>query len=224
MRSQSLRLIPPALLWHPIICKYPWQSIAGPTRLNHLCAETTKMRPERHVTQERNEDFVARLFREQGEHLTRHLTRLLGNAALAQDVVQDTYERLCTLQIEHIEKPRAYLFQMGVRFALMRMRRAKFEARDVLRRIPLEDSPDRIAGPEDLAMLDQSVSRLREQIAALDPQLRQVLVLRHLQGMEASEIINQLGISAFTYERRLTAAKRQLRQRLRAIGVDPQAF
>lgn len=182
------------------------------------------MRPERHVTQGRNEDFVGRLFREQSEHLARHLTKLLGNAALARDVVQDTYERLCTLQIEHIKNPRAYLFQVGVRFALMRIRRAKFEARDVLRRTPLEDDTDRIAGPEALAMLDESVRRLREQIATLSEPLRQVLELRHLQGMEKSEIIKQLGISAFTYERQLTAAKRQLRQRLRAIGVDPEAF
>ena len=48
--------------------------------------------------------------------------------------------------------------------------------------------------------------------------------MRYLQDLEPSEIIKRLGISASAYEQRLTAAKHQLRQKLRALGVDPQAF
>jgi RNA polymerase sigma factor (sigma-70 family) len=181
------------------------------------------MRPARHVTQEPPDELVAQLFRAHGELLARHLTRVLGNAALAQDAVQDTYERLCTLDIKTIENPPAYLFRVGMRFALMYLRRAKVEARDVLRRVPLEDDPDKLAGPETRAMLDQSIDHLGMEIALLSPALREVIVLRYLQGMEPPEIIERLGISVSAYEQRLTAAKRQLRPRLRAFGLDPQA-
>lgn len=182
------------------------------------------MRLERHVIQERDDELVAELFRNHGEQLTRHLTRVLGSAALAQDAVQDTYERLCTLDIKTIENPPAYLFQVGMRFALTHMRRSKVEAKDILRRIPLEDDPDKLAGPETRAMLDQSIGHLGAEISLLSPALREVIVMRYLQDLEPSEIIKRLGISASAYEQRLTAAKHQLRQKLRALGVDPQAF
>lgn len=96
------------------------------------------MRPERHVIQERDDDLVAELFRKHGEQLARHLTAILGSPALAQDAVQDTYERFCTLDLRTIENPPAYLFQAGTRFALAVLRRRKLEAKDILCRAPLD--------------------------------------------------------------------------------------
>jgi RNA polymerase sigma-70 factor, ECF subfamily len=182
------------------------------------------MRPERHVIQQPADEFVAELFRKHGEQLAQYLTRVLGSAALAQDAVQDTYERLCTLDTRTIENPPGYLFQVGMRFALMHLRRRKVEARDVLRRIPLEDDPGRLAGPETSAMLNQSIDHLGAQISLLSPALREVIVMRYLQDLEPADIIERLGISASAYEQRLTTAKHQLRERLRALGVDPQAL
>jgi RNA polymerase sigma factor (sigma-70 family) len=179
------------------------------------------MRPQRHVIQGRENERAAELFRKHGEQLARYLTRVLGSAALAQDAIQDTYERLCT-NIKTVENQPAYLFRVGMRFALMRLRRVKVEAKDVLRRIPLEDGPDVQAGPETRAMHDQSIDHLGTQIALLPPALREVMVMRYLQGMEPAEITDRLGISISAYEQRLTAAKHQLRRRLRTLGLDPQ--
>ncbi len=182
------------------------------------------MRPERHVIQDRDDERVAALFREHGEQLTRHLTNLLGSTAHAQDAAQDTYERLCRLDIRAIPNPRFYLFHVGTRIALKNLRRRKVEAKVVLRSIPVEDDPDKLAGPEALAMLNQSIEHLGAELWLLNPAQREVLVMRYVQGMEPTEIIKSLGISASAYEQRLTAAKHVLRQRLRAIGVDPQSF
>ncbi len=183
------------------------------------------MRPERHVIQDRDDrDDVAALFREHGEQLTRHLTNLLGSSALAQDAAQDTYERLCRLDIRTIPNLRFYLFHVATRVAFKILRRRKVEAKIVLRSTPIEDDPNKFAGPEVLAMRDQSIEQLGAELWLLSPAQREVLVMRYVQGMEPTEIIKSLGISASAYEQRLTAAKHLLRQRLRAIGVDPQSF
>ena len=181
------------------------------------------MRPARHVIQDRDDELVAELFVAHREQLERHLTRLLGNPGLARDVVQDTYERLCALDLKPIENPAAYLFQAGTHIAITSMRRSRVEAEDVLRRIPLEDDPEKIVGPETHAILEQSIDRLQAQIGLLRPALREVIVMRYLEGLEPPEIINRLGISVTAYGQRITAARRQLKQALRALGVDPQA-
>lgn len=181
------------------------------------------MRPARHVIQDRDDELVAKLFVTYREQLERHLTRLLGNPALARDVVQDTYERLCALDLKSIDNPSAYLFQAGTHIAITYTRRRRVEAEDVLHRIPLEDDPEKIVGPETRAILEQSIDRLKAQIGLLRPALREVIVMRYLEGMEPPEIINRLGISTTAYGQRVTAAKRQLKQALRALGVDPQA-
>lgn len=181
------------------------------------------MRRERDVIQERDDEFVAELFRKHRDQLARHLTRVLGSAALAQEALQDTYEKLCSLDVRTIENPSAYLFQVGIRFAIEQIRRGKIEAKHLLRRVPLDDDPGKVAGPETRAMLDQSIDHLAEQISLLSPALREVIVMRYLQGIEPFHVIDRLGISASAYEQRITAAKRQLRERLRAIGVDPDA-
>jgi RNA polymerase sigma factor (sigma-70 family) len=182
------------------------------------------MRPERHVIQDRDDEQVAELFLTHGEQLTRHLTTLLGSAALAQEVAQDTYERLCTLDIRAIPNLRFYLFTVATRFAFKCLRRRKVEAKVVLRSVPVEDDPAKVAGPEARAMLDQGIEHLASELWLLSPALREVMVMRHVLGMEPPEIISRLGISASAYEQRLTAAKHQLRDRLRAIGIDPQSF
>lgn len=197
--------------------------IPGRARLKHLGTETTSMRPERHVIDRQDDELVAELFRKHGEALTRQLRDILGNTALAEDVAQDAYSRLCSVDIRTLDNPRAYLFQVGTRFALMYLRRHKIEARDRMLRSPIEDDPGRLAGPETHASFEESIAHLEAQIGLLSPALREVFVMRYGQGMEPSEIIRQLGISAAAYEDRLTAAKRLLRQRLRALGVDPQA-
>lgn len=181
------------------------------------------MRCEKDVMQERDEEFVAELFRKHGAELARRLTRVLGSVALAQEAVQDTYERFLTLDVRTINNPCAYLFQVGINFALHQFRREKVEANHILRRVPLDDDPDRVAGPETRALLAQIIDHLDQQISLLSPALREVFVMRYLQGIEPAHIIERLGISASAYEQRISAAKRRLRERLRAIGVDPDA-
>lgn len=181
------------------------------------------MRPARHVIDRQDDELVAELFRQHGESLTRHLRDILGSTALAEDVAQDAYTRLCSVNIRTIDNPRAYLWQVATRFALMYLRRHKIEAKDRMLRSPVEDDPGRIAGPETHTSFQQSMGHLKAQIALLSPALRAIIVMRYIQGMEPNEIVRRLGISVAAYEDRLTAAKHQLRQRLRALGVDPQA-
>jgi RNA polymerase sigma factor (sigma-70 family) len=182
------------------------------------------MRRERDVIQERDDEFVAELFHKHRDQLARHLTRLLRSAALAQEALQDTYEKFCTLDFRTIENPPAYLFQVGTRLAIDQLRRRQVEAKDVLRRVPLEDDSNKLAGPEARAILDESIDHLAEQISLLSSGQREVIVMRYLQGMEPADIIDRLGISESAYRQRLVAAKHELRERLRAIGVDPDAL
>ena len=126
---------------------------------------------------------------------------------------------------EDDRKSARHLYHVGIQFALTHLRRCMVEAKDVsCRTPPLEDDPEKLAGRGTFVMLNESIDHLAEQISLLSPALRQVIVMRYLRGIEPSEIIDRLAISASEYEQRLTSAKHQLRQRLREIGVDPPAF
>jgi RNA polymerase sigma factor (sigma-70 family) len=176
---------------------------------------------------DRRDEELGRLFRQHSPALTQHLTRMLRSAALAQEVCQDTYVRLCSEHAETLralKSPRAFIFKVGVRLAIDRIRSAKRDALLAQSIASIQDSSEHRSLPEPRAMLDESIRHLGDAIEALTPGLRQVFVMRYVRHMAPMEISERLGISMSAYQQRITAANEQLAQRLAALGVDPRAF
>ena len=153
--------------------------------------------------------------------LLRFVARTLGSGASeAEDVVQETFVRLW--KARHRWRPDAavstYLFTIASRLCMNR-------ARGLRRRpaaVPVEppagsdvpEIPDPAADPERAAHASQLRAAISEELAALAPNQRAALLLRHEADMSYQEIAAALDTSPAAVESLLSRARTRLRARL----------
>jgi RNA polymerase sigma-70 factor (ECF subfamily) len=113
---------------------------------------------------------------------------MLGSAADAEDVLQETWLRWSTVDQAEVREPRAYLVRIATRLALNRLRSAQRRREAYVGPwlpAPLLTSPD-VAEDAELA---ESVSlALMVVLETLGPTERAVFVLREIFGFEFDEI------------------------------------
>lgn len=171
----------------------------------------------------RPEDF-AELYRRYSGELGRYLARYLGDAALAEDVLQDTFLQIhakCGLYRDGWPA-RPWLYAVAIHRAVDALRRS--------RRLPAIrlDAPHEAAGDDEpVSLLDalagdgpgpleelQEQERqrwVRESVARLPEPMRQVLVLAYCRELPYSEIAELLGVPLGTVKSRLHGAISRLR-------------
>ena len=169
----------------------------------------------------RREELVEELCRAHEPQLVQYLTRMLGRADLAREVIQDTYEKIHKqYRPDEVMYPRAMLYKIATNFALMRLRRARLESTIITGPQGMEKVPDEAAPPDKRAIADEINERLVQTIKELRPNLRVVLVMAHVQGIARKDIAEQLGISLKRVDKRMTKALRTLRERMESFGID----
>ena len=138
----------------------------------------------------------------------------LGDAALAEDAVQETfvkaykgYDRYCR---ESEEK--TWLTRIAINTCKDMRKSAWF--RHVDRRTALESLP------EEEAPFTERDDTLTVAVMALKPRLREVVLLHDCQGLTAEETAGALGIARSTMYKRLNRAHRLLRKELEAWYHD----
>lgn len=158
-----------------------------------------------------DKEAMAVLYDEASADLYGYALWKTGNPDDAQDVVQEVFVRLARTRasLARVSKPRSYLLGVAHRAAvdLHRLRR---------RTEPLEESLflEGGAGPgERFAAREASLA-----VAALTPDQREIVYLRHFCDLSFAEIGAALGISLFTAASRYRLAIKRLR---RVLGVAP---
>ncbi len=152
--------------------------------------------------------------------LVRFVTRIVGDSARAEDVVQDTMLALWRGResLDPCLSPQAWLFHATRNRALNVIRHDGIVRRahsKVAAGTP--GSLDARSVDADQALADAELhSAIDAAVAALPPRCRNVFVLSRAQGMRHSEIAATLGISTKTVEAHMTHALRVLRQALAA--------
>ena len=122
--------------------------------------------------------------------LYRYAMRLLGNQALAEDCVSETFSRFLSAvhngkgPCDHLQ---AYLYRIAHNWITDQYRREPpAEELD-------ETLPNPEEGPETTAARLMRQAHLREVIRRLTPDQQQVIALKFLEGWENEEIANALG-------------------------------
>lgn len=156
--------------------------------------------------------------------LDRRLTRQLGSADLASDVLQETYLRLeATAEIGPVRSPKAYLFRIALNIANDRRRaesrRLTVDEVDRLLDIP-DDRPDAARVIEDRCEFDL----LKRAIAELPERRRRVLILSRIEGLPNREIAESLGVTVRTIEIELKQAIEHCAERLKRRVPDRFGF
>lgn len=153
---------------------------------------------------------LARLYRRTLEPLRRHLARLLGNRAEAEDVAHDAYLRVRPLvEQDRADNPDALLYTTARRLALNQLKRRRI-APIVPGAAPAEPA-SAAPGVVQQVIARQELARLEAAIARLPEGCRTVLLLRKIDQLSHQEIADRLGIAISTIEKQHARALRLLR-------------
>jgi RNA polymerase sigma-70 factor, ECF subfamily len=148
---------------------------------------------------------------------------ILGNEADARDVSQDAFIRLYEAAGSFDGRSRfsTWFYRILVNLCIDNQRRNKWWRRLVPLGGPGDDPEERgvdppsdEAGPEDAAMLTQSMSRLRPALDKLSPHQRAAVLLQTQEGFTSREIAAVLNCSENTARVHVHRAIAQLRKLL----------
>lgn len=162
-------------------------------------------------------DF-ARLYRATLAPLRRHLSRLLGNGAEAEDIAHDAYLRVYRAEQEQqlvAREPEALLYTTARRLAFNRIKRHRIAPISRTAQAP-EDKASASPDVVQQVIARQEWQRLEQALADLPAGCRAVLLLRKIELLSHREIARQLGISVSTVEKQHARALRLLRAAMAA--------
>jgi RNA polymerase sigma-70 factor (ECF subfamily) len=140
-----------------------------------------------------------------------YLSRILGSATLADDLVQESYYRFlrATLKSEDAAYQKAYLFRIATNLA-----------RDHWRRLPRHE-PGEAADPDEVPADDRTAERVQQRsdlgraLGGLKPQERELLWLAYAEGASHKEIADVLGLRAASVRLLLFRARQKMLKLLR---------
>lgn len=127
------------------------------------------------------------------------------------DIVQETYAILAGLEsVEAIRNPRSYAFQTAHSLILAHLRRSKIvsirSASDLELAGALADTPS----PEQVAEDRDELANVARVLSELPPKVREVFLLRRVQGLSQRETAERLGITENSVEKRISRGIRAL--------------
>ncbi len=136
-----------------------------------------------------------------------YVRRRLNDPGRAEELTQDVFLAL-------VERRNGYEVRAGFRTYLYRI--ALYRLASELRRRPLAEAA---ADPPEARMEPETVVQVREALAKLDDEHRDVLILREYQQLSYAEIADVLNIPVGTVRSRLFRAKLALKELL--LGERP---
>jgi RNA polymerase sigma-70 factor (ECF subfamily) len=162
------------------------------------------------------------LGRYQGSVL-RFSRRMCRDAEDARDVLQDTLLAMARgiRAFRGASSLSTWLYTIARSHCIKQRRRSKFAGPEVSLdgqgRETAAALPDPGRGPEQMAAERELSQRLDEALARLEPEQREVLLLRDVEGLTAAETAEVVGISVAAVKSRLHRARASLRARLRPV-------
>lgn len=152
------------------------------------------------------------LYRALYEPVSRYLRRRVPNPAEAEDLMGQVFLRMLE-SLDRIDPSKGTVFA----YALSMARNALVD--DARRRrgmVPEEAAaalPDLGAGPLDRLMGEEDSRRIREELARLPAETRELLMLRFGDGLRFAEIAQMMGLNEAAVRQRTSRAVRELRSR-----------
>jgi RNA polymerase sigma-70 factor, ECF subfamily len=170
------------------------------------------------ATFQMDEDAFRLFYERTARPVWAYLSRMSGDAKLAEDLLQETYYRFLRANVSHESDAhrRNYLFRIATNLV-----------RDMRRRPRMAESPladgvghRELADPQSADAADGAVRRLdlARSMARLKPRERDLLWLAYAQGSSHKEIAETLGLKAASIKLLLFRARRRLAGLLREGG------
>jgi RNA polymerase sigma-70 factor (ECF subfamily) len=167
-----------------------------------VASRATSRKPDASQPPMIDEQLFQMLYRRTASELRAYITRVLGNPAHADDIVQESYLRLVRTPpaTTDLQQLRAWLFRIASHLIIDHWRRHRKETQ------PDDNTPAAAAhGPDPALRLD--MARMFEQ---LSPQQRQMLWLAYVEGADHREIAEALDVRPSSVRVLLHRARRKL--------------
>ncbi len=162
------------------------------------------------------------IFSVQRNLLIRTLLRIVGNAAVAEELAHETYIRAHTaVRNRHVEYVQPFLYRTAHNLALDHLRadrRRPTVSDDGLEEGEMAEAPTERRSPEVDVQGRQLLAHVESTLAGLSKRQQEVLVLAKLKGWTYGEIANHLGVSNSTVQKELKVAIMACRRTLTDLG------
>jgi RNA polymerase sigma-70 factor (ECF subfamily) len=159
-------------------------------------------------------DALGAVYRRYERRVRDHVQRVLADPYEAEDVTQQLFARL-PVALRSYEARSASFSAWILRVA----RNAALDRVRARRTVPLDDVHASAAWPDDGGL--ERHACLREALAALPADQRQVVLMRHVLGLTTAEIAGALGRSEGSVHALHHRGRAGLRRRLDDLGIAP---
>lgn len=152
--------------------------------------------------------------------LQKYLRRFTAGAEDVEDLVQETYVRVCAMSPAHVvESPRALLFSIARNLAVDRARQKLARATDDVADFEPLNVSSQEAEPDEQVDQRRRFESFCDVVDSLPPLCRRVFVLRKVYQLSHAEIAQVLGLSHSTIEKHVAKGLLRCRDRLRSLGL-----
>jgi RNA polymerase sigma-70 factor, ECF subfamily len=161
----------------------------------------------------------ARLYQDHFEALHRHLTYLVSNATVAEDLVQEVFAR-ALVSIDRFDGRSSFIgWLRGIASNTARMYwRSQSRQRSAHQRMEHGVQPRGCAAPDEAHMQTKRAQALLAALETLPANLREAFVVLDLQERDADEAARELGLSVGNLRVRASRARARVREVLRHEG------
>lgn len=159
-------------------------------------------------------DALSQLTKRYWDAIRRFCAAYLDDEALGEDVAQDTFAKLGTTDELPTGAVKPWLYKVARNRCLDILRRHQ---RSPTHNRPLQtgfDAARDTAGPQTRAAREERAVLIRQIIGAMPDEYREVLILKHFEGLSREEMAEALGVTDATIKGRLVRASEHLRQML----------
>jgi RNA polymerase sigma-70 factor (ECF subfamily) len=172
--------------------------------------------PDRAAAALMDETTFQTFYRTHAPALWSYLRRTLGDAAQADDVMQEAFCKLLGAPVGGLEEKeqRAYLFRIATNLAIDHWRHKKRERQAIER---MDPQPVKLDEPARACDLD-----LARTFATLKPRERSLLWLAYVEGAAHEEIARSLDLKPRSIKVLLFRARRRLAGLLRSKGLGAE--
>jgi len=140
----------------------------------------------------------------------------------AEDVIQETYTRLVAADsVAHIRDARSYLFQVAGSVVIDAIRRRKVISLSSVPDLDYQAVASEAPSPEQQVIARDELQRLAAMIAQLPGKVRDVFLLRRVQGLSQRAVAQRLGLAESTVEKHMSRGFLLMLEWLRHGGIDP---
>ena len=180
--------------------------------------------PEQTSTQPSGAEAIEELFAALESPLLSYTLRLVGEMAVAEDIVQEAFMRLHA-QFNKVREPRRWLYRTAHNLALNQRRQtAKIVPLELP---PQEGAPASVETPDPLPLPDEQISRwegiglVRLSLETLDERSRELVRLKFNEGLSYKAIAERTGLTTGHVGYILHHAVKAIADELTKHGVVP---